>query len=76
MNGKFIAVNVSERARIAVIREARGRRRHEAEVGDLAQAMAFVGIGKSQVNKLCRDTDARVRTSCTGANSGQPVVAP
>jgi putative transposase len=52
---------MSEKALVAVIQEAWIGGVSTRRVDDLVQAMGLAGISKSQVSKLCKDIDDRVR---------------
>ena len=54
---------MTEKALVAVIQEAWIGGVSTRRVDDLVQAMGLTGISKSQVSKLCKDIDERVRPS-------------
>ena len=51
----------AEKALVAVIQEAYVHGVSTRAVDDLVKAMGMSGISKSQVSRLCKDTDARVK---------------
>ncbi|MDH3662915.1 MAG: IS256 family transposase [Alphaproteobacteria bacterium] len=52
---------VAEKALVAVIQEAYIQGVSTRAVDDLVKAMGMTGISKSQVSRLCKDIDARVK---------------